>query len=233
MKKEISIDVIIPCYNEKNTIEQVIDKVQFQNLDNLKIIVVDDNSTDGSKKILQEISNEKIRIIFHDKNYGKGKSIRSGLQEANSDIIIIQDADLEYNPNDYEKILKPFLEADADIVYGSRFIGGNGYVRVHYYFHYIANKILTNLCNLFTNLNMSDMETGMKAFKRDVLKSVNLTENDFRFEPEVTIKLAKKKYKFFEIGISYNGRSYAEGKKITLKDAFKATYSIFKHGLFS
>lgn len=233
MKKEIKIDVIIPCYNEKNTILEVIKNIQQQELSNLSIIIVDDYSTDGSRELLKNIDDSKIKVIFHDKNYGKGKSIRSGLGEASSDIIIIQDADLEYSPNDYVKVLTPFLEADADIVYGSRFIGGNGYVRVHYYFHYIANKILTNLCNLFTNLNMSDMETGMKAFKRNVLKSISLSENDFRFEPEVTIKLAKKKYKFFEIGISYNGRSYAEGKKITLKDAFKATFAIFKHGLFS
>lgn len=233
MKKEIKIDVIIPCYNEKDTIPHVIKNIQKQDISNLNIIIVDDNSNDGSKDFLKNIDDPKISVLFHDKNYGKGKAIRTGLDQATSELIIIQDADLEYSPNDYRKILIPFIEADADIVYGSRFMGGNGYVRVHYYFHYIANKILTNLCNLFTNLNMSDMETGMKAFKTKVLQSVVLEENDFRFEPEVTIKLAKKKYKFFEIGISYNGRSYEEGKKITLKDAFRATYSIFKHGLFS
>jgi len=233
MKTEIKIDVIIPCYNEKNTILEVVKNIQKQEIPNLNIIIVDDYSKDGSREFLENIDDPKVKVIFHDKNYGKGKAIRTGLDAASSELIIVQDADLEYSPNDYKKILIPFIEADADIVYGSRFMGGNGYVRVHYYFHYIANKILTNLCNLFTNLNMSDMETGMKAFKLEVLKSVVLVENDFRFEPEVTIKLAKKKYKFFEIGISYNGRSYAEGKKITLKDAFRATYSIFKHGFFS
>jgi glycosyltransferase involved in cell wall biosynthesis len=233
MKTEIKIDVKIPCYNEKNTILEVVKNIQKQEIPNLNIIIVDDYSKDGSREFLENIDDPKVKVIFHDKNYGKGKAIRTGLDAASSELIIVQDADLEYSPNDYKKILIPFIEADADIVYGSRFMGGNGYVRVHYYFHYIANKILTNLCNLFTNLNMSDMETGMKAFKLEVLKSVVLVENDFRFEPEVTIKLAKKKYKFFEIGISYNGRSYAEGKKITLKDAFRATYSIFKHGFFS
>jgi glycosyltransferase involved in cell wall biosynthesis len=233
MNLKKSIDVIIPCYNEIRTIEKVISKIKNQKINNLKIIIVDDFSVDGTREYLKNINDNNIKTVFHNKNFGKGMAIRSGIAISNSDIIIIQDADLEYSPDDYNKLLTPFDEIDADIVYGSRFIGGSKYVRVHYYFHYIANKILTNLCNMFTNLNMSDMETGMKAFKSDVIKSINLTENDFRFEPEVTIKLAKKKYKFFEIGVSYNGRSYEEGKKITLIDAFKATFSIFKHGLLS
>lgn len=233
MNLKKTIDVIIPCYNEIRTIEKVIFKIKNQKINNLKIIIVDDFSVDGTREYLKNLNDNNIKTVFHIKNFGKGKAIRSGIAISKSDIIIIQDADLEYSPDDYNKLLTPFEEIDADIVYGSRFIGGSKYVRVHYYFHYIANKILTNLCNMFTNLNMSDMETGMKAFKSDVIKSVNLTENDFRFEPEVTIKLAKKKYKFFEIGVSYNGRSYEEGKKITLIDAFKATFSIFKHGLLS
>jgi glycosyltransferase involved in cell wall biosynthesis len=233
MNLKKTIDVIIPCYNEIRTIEKVIFKIKNQKINNLKIIIVDDFSVDGTREYLKNLNDNNIKTVFHNKNFGKGKAIRSGIAISKSDIIIIQDADLEYSPDDYNKLLTPFEEIDADIVYGSRFIGGSKYVRVHYYFHYIANKILTNLCNMFTNLNMSDMETGMKAFKSDVIKSVNLTENDFRFEPEVTIKLAKKKYKFFEIGVSYNGRSYEEGKKITLIDAFKATFSIFKHGLLS
>jgi len=233
MNLKKTIDVIIPCYNEIRTIEKVIFKIKNQKINNLKIIIVDDFSVDGTREYLKNINDNNIKTVFHNKNFGKGKAIRSGIAISKSDIIIIQDADLEYSPDDYNKLLTPFDEIDADIVYGSRFIGGSKYVRVHYYFHFIANKILTNLCNMFTNLNMSDMETGMKAFKSDVIKSVNLTENDFRFEPEVTIKLAKKKYKFFEIGVSYNGRSYEEGKKITLIDAFKATFSIFKHGLLS
>jgi glycosyltransferase involved in cell wall biosynthesis len=233
MNLKKTIDVIIPCYNEIGTIEKVIFKIKNQKINNLKIIIVDDFSVDGTREYLKNLNDNNIKTVFHNKNFGKGKAIRSGIAISKSDIIIIQDADLEYSPDDYNKLLTPFEEIDADIVYGSRFIGGSKYVRVHYYFHYIANKILTNLCNMFTNLNMSDMETGMKAFKSDVIKSVNLTENDFRFEPEVTIKLAKKKYKFFEIGVSYNGRSYEEGKKITLIDAFKATFSIFKHGLLS
>lgn len=233
MKLKKNIDVIIPCYNEIRTIKKVISNIKNQKIDNLKIIIVDDFSVDGTREFLKNIFDKNVITVFHEKNFGKGKAIRSGISISKSDIIIIQDADLEYSPDDYSKLLKPFEEVDADVVYGSRFIGGSKYIRVHYYFHYLANKILTNICNIFTNLNMSDMETGMKAFKSEVIKSINLTENDFRFEPEVTIKLAKKKYKFFEIGVSYNGRSYEEGKKITLIDAFRAIFSIFKHGFFS
>ena len=170
--------------------------------------------------------NEKFRIILHDHNQGKGAAIRTGIKNINGDILIIQDADLEYDPSDYNKLLTPFFETDADIVYGSRFLGGGKYVRIHFFWHYLANKILTFICNIFINLNLTDMETGYKVFKSSVIKNINIEEDSFSFEPEVTIKLARKKYKFYEVPITYNGRSYEEGKKIGLKDAFIALKTI-------
>ena len=227
------ISIIIPCFNEEKTIEQILEEIGRYKSHDKEIIIVNDCSTDNTFRILENINDQNIKILNHDKNYGKGKAIRTGMEHVSGDIVLIQDADLEYTPKDYNLLLKPFEEADADVVYGSRFLGGSGYVRLHYYFHYLANKILTNICNLFTNLNMTDMETGYKVFKRDVIKSIDLKENSFSIEPEITIKLAKKKYKFFEVGISYRGRSYSEGKKITAKDAIIALYCIFKYGLFN
>jgi len=225
------LSIIIPCYNEKKSIEEILRRVN-QSLKNYKIskyeiLIVDDFSNDGTIGILKNLENrEKIQIHYHDTNLGKGAAIHTALKYANSDITIIQDADLEYDPFDYEKLLVPFFDANADVVYGSRFLGGGKYVRIHFFWHFLANKILTFICNLFVNLNLSDMETGYKAFKTSVLKSIELKEKTFSFEPEVTIKLAKKKYKFFEVPITYNGRSYEEGKKIGLKDAFIALKTI-------
>jgi len=228
------ITIIIPCYNEERTIENVISQVELNISQNTEIIVIDDFSSDGSVEILKNIANSnRIRLIEKKLNEGKGSCIHMGLEQAKGDIIIIQDADLEYSPNDYRKLLIPFEQANADVVYGSRFLGGGRYVRVHFFWHYLANKILTFLCNLFTNLNMTDMETGYKVFKRSAIEKINLKEKSFGFEPEVTIKLAKKKYKFFEVPISYNGRSYEEGKKIGLKDAFIAVFCIIKYSLIS
>ena len=228
------ITIIIPCYNEERTIENVISQVELNISQNTEIIVIDDFSSDGSVEILKNIANSnRIRLIEKKLNEGKGSCIHMGLEQAKGDIIIIQDADLEYSPSDYRKLLIPFEQANADVVYGSRFLGGGKYVRVHFFWHYLANKILTFLCNLFTNLNMTDMETGYKVFKRSAIEKINLKEKSFGFEPEVTIKLAKKKYKFFEVPISYNGRSYEEGKKIGLKDAFIAVFCIIKYSLIS
>jgi len=228
------ITIIIPCYNEERTIENVISQVELNISQNTEIIVIDDFSSDGSVEILKNIANSnRIKLIEKKLNEGKGSCIHMGLEQAKGDIIIIQDADLEYSPSDYRKLLIPFEQANADVVFGSRFLGGGKYVRVHFFWHYLANKILTFLCNLFTNLNMTDMETGYKVFKRSAIEKINLKEKSFGFEPEVTIKLAKKKYKFFEVPISYNGRSYEEGKKIGLKDAFIAVFCIIKYSLIS
>ncbi len=221
--------IIIPCFNEIKTIKILLNRVKNNISSEDNIIIVDDGSTDGTTDFLKTIEDKNIEIIFHKNNLGKGKAIQTALDKNLNDLIIIQDADLEYNPKDYDLLLKPFLETDADIVYGSRFIGTNDYVRVHLFWHYLANKILTFICNIFTNLNMSDMETGYKSFRKEAIKSINLNEKSFGIEPEITIKLAKKKFKFYEVPISYAGRSYEDGKKIGLKDAFIAIYCIFKY----
>ena len=237
-RDSFKLSIIIPCFNEKKTIEDILKKVE-QSLENYKfsnfeIIIIDDFSNDGTKDILKKLLHkEKIQIYFHENNFGKGAAIHTALKYITGDITIIQDADLEYDPFDYNKLLVPFFETNADIVYGSRFLGGGKYVRIHFFWHYLANKILTFICNLFINLNLTDMETGYKVFKTEALKNISLKEKTFSFEPEVTIKLSKKKYKFFEVPITYNGRSYQEGKKIGLKDAFIALKTIIFYSLKS
>jgi len=237
-KDTVKLSIIIPCYNEKNTIDIIVKKV-IESLTNYKflnyeIIIVDDHSKDGTIEVIKSFKDEeKISAHFHETNLGKGAAIQTALKNVTGDIIIIQDADLEYDPFDYNKLLIPFFETNADVVYGSRFLGGGKYVRIHFFWHYLANKILTFICNLFINLNLTDMETGYKVFKTDALKSISLKEKTFSFEPEVTIKLSKKKYKFFEVPITYNGRSYQEGKKIGLKDAFIALKTIIFYSLKS
>ena len=235
-RDSFKLSIIIPCYNEKKSIEEILRRVN-QSLKNYEIskyeiLIVDDFSNDGTIGILKNLENrEKIQIHYHDTNLGKGAAIHTALKYITGDITLIQDADLEYDPLDYDKLLVPFFEVNADVVYGSRFLGGGKYVRIHFFWHYLANKILTFICNLFVNLNLSDMETGYKAFKTSALKSIELIEKSFSFEPEVTIKLSKKKYKFFEVPITYNGRSYEEGKKIGLKDAFIALKTIILYSL--
>ena len=235
-RKTFKLSIIIPCYNEKNTIQKILEKIDLSLINygfqNYEILIIDDFSNDGTKEVLKNFLNkEKIQIYFHDDNLGKGAAIHTALKHLTGNITIIQDADLEYDPFDYDKLLVPFFEANADVVYGSRFMGGGKYVRIHFFWHYLANKFLTFICNLFINLNLTDMETGYKVFKTSALKSINLKEKSFSFEPEVTIKLAKKKYKFFEVPVTYNGRSYEDGKKIGLKDAFIALKSIILYSL--
>ena len=236
MYTNINLSVVIPCYNESKTIVDVVNNVNLQTgisfLNKIEIIVVDDGSTDNSVSLLKKINLSNLKIIEHEKNKGKGAALITGFKESTGDIILIQDADKEYNPNDYEKLLSVYTKTEADVVYGSRFLGSSEYTRLHFFYHFLANKILTFICNLFTNLNMTDMETGYKTFKKSLIEKIILKEKSFGIEPELTIKLAKTKAKFFEVAISYNGRSYEEGKKIGLKDAFVAIYCIFKYSLF-
>jgi glycosyltransferase involved in cell wall biosynthesis len=230
----MKLSIIIPCYNEENTIKIIVEKVLKFNLYEKEIIIVDDCSIDNSRQIIKKLAleNSNIKFFFLEKNLGKGAALSKGFFEASGDIILTQDADLEYDPSDYPKLLKPFIDTDADIVYGSRFLGGD-YVRLHFFWHFLANKLLTLMTNIVTNLNMSDMETGYKVFKSSVIKSIKIKERSFGVEPEITVKLAKKKFVFYEVPISYKGRSYEEGKKITLKDAFVALLCIFKYRFFN
>jgi glycosyltransferase involved in cell wall biosynthesis len=235
-ENDFKLSVLIPCYNEKNTIEQIIKKVEealnLYNFLNYELIIVDDCSTDGSKEILNRIKDyPNIHIYNHQNNLGKGAALRTGINAMSGDILIIQDADLEYDPLDYKKLLLPFFEANADVVYGSRFLGGGKYVRIHFFWHYLANKLLTFICNSFINLNLTDMETGYKVFSSKAIKSFEIIENSFSVEPELTIKLARRNYKFYEVPITYNGRSYEDGKKIGLKDAFIALKAIIKYSI--
>ena len=226
------LSILIPCFNEKKTIEEIVNRINKLKDINLEIIIIDDNSNDGTKEILEKkIKNKVSQIIFNNINHGKGYCIKKGIEVAKGDTILIQDADLEYNPREYFKLIKPIKEGNADVVYGSRFIGGDER-RILFFWHTIANKLLTLLSNMFTNLNLSDMETCYKVFKKDLMKKINLKEKGFGFDPEITAKLAKQKPRIYEVGISYFGRTYEEGKKINLKDAFIVLKCIIIYNLF-
>jgi glycosyltransferase involved in cell wall biosynthesis len=233
------ISIIIPVYNEIVTLETIIKKIQqTQLIENIQkeLIVVDDGSTDGSQNIIKNLKDQNIKKIFHEKNMGKGAAIKSALQVVEGEYVLIQDADLEYDPSDYNDLLVPIVNLNADVVFGSRFITGK-YRRVLYFRHFIINKMLTFVSNLITNVNLSDMETCYKVIKTDYLKKIKLKERGFGFEPEITVKLSKlmnkNRLKFYETSISYNGRTYEEGKKITWKDGLRAIYCLIKYSFFS
>lgn len=234
----MKLSVLIPVYNEVNTLEEAVRRVRSLNLPK-EIIIVDDGSTDGSRDLLKRLEREaksapdplnEVKIHFQPINQGKGAAIRSALSHVTGDIVIIQDADLEYDPGDYMKLLEPILSGKADVVYGTRFYGGGPH-RVLFFWHYLGNQFLTLLSNVLTNLNLTDMEVGYKVFKTDVLKNIEIKSNRFGFEPEITIKVAKKKCRVYEVPISYHGRTYAEGKKITWKDGFVTLYSLIRFWL--
>ncbi|MHB8279500.1 MAG: glycosyltransferase family 2 protein [Candidatus Humimicrobiaceae bacterium] len=232
--KEKKLSVIIPCFNEKDTIEKIIDKILNVNINNIikEIIVIDDASKDGTIQILKTKIESKIsKVIYKEKNAGKGAAIRTGLENATGDYIIFQDADLEYDPEEYSRLLKPILDGHADVVYGSRFIGGYPH-RVLFYWHSKGNRFLTDFSNMFTDLNLTDMETCYKLFKREIINKIKIEENRFGLEPEITAKIARMKCKIYEVGISYYGRTYEEGKKINWKDGVRTAYVILKYGIF-
>ena len=224
------ISVIIPVFNEKQTLPLILERVKKQKP--AEIIIVDDGSNDGTGDFLKNYKAKNVKIISHHHNLGKGAAVQTGLKTATQEIVLIQDADLEYNPNEYERLLQPILDGHADVVYGSRFVGSSPH-RVLFFWHYLGNKLITFLTDVFANLNLTDIETGFKAFRKEALDSIKIEEDDFGIEPEITIKLARKKWKFYEVGISYYGRGYAEGKKIRWTDGLKAILTIIKHGLFS
>lgn len=223
------LSIIIPCYNEASTIKELVDSVINAPGPNKELIIVDDGSKDGTRDILQSLKGkENVKVILHKANQGKGAALRTGFQAATGDICIVQDADLEYDPKEYPLVIEPIIQGKADVVFGSRFQSGRPH-RVVYFWHRVGNGILTLLSNIFTDLNLTDMETCYKAFKTEVIQSINIEENRFGFEPEVTAKIAKKNLRIYEVGISYYGRTYAEGKKIGWKDGIRAIYCIIKY----
>ena len=224
----MKLSVVVPCYNEEKTIQIIIDKILNEKSIEKEIIIVDDFSKDKSREILKSFNYDNVKILYNDKNYGKGYSVRQGINFSSGDLIIIQDADLEYDPQDYRAMINPIINGYADVVFGSRFLGSQEH-RVLFFWHKIGNSLLTLMSNIFSNLNLTDMECGFKAFDAKTLKRIQLKENRFGFEPEITLKIAKLKVNIYEVGVKYFGRTYDEGKKITWKDGFSAIRCIIKY----
>ena len=221
------MSVVVPCYDERDTVLTLLKRVADSPWVR-EIVVVDDGSTDGTRQILGDVDSATVRVVFHERNMGKGAALRTGFREATSDYVIVQDADLEYDPNEFGELLAPILDDKADVVYGSRFQSGRPH-RVLYFWHSLGNKLLTLASNMFTGLNLSDMETCYKLFRREVIQSITIEEDRFGFEPEITAKVAKGGWRIYEVGVSYSGRTYADGKKIGRRDAVRALYCIVRY----
>ena len=228
----MKLTVVIPCYNEIDTIRAVVDRVREAGNFEKEIIIVDDASKDGTEEVLRrDIEPTVEKVIYHDRNMGKGAALRSGFKMATGDVVVVQDADMEYDPEEFQLLMAPIEAGKADVVYGSRFVGSRAH-RVVYFWHMVGNRFLTMLSNMFTNINLTDMETCYKMFRREVIQSIEIEEDRFGFEPEITAKVAREGYRIYEVGISYYGRTYAEGKKIGWKDGFRAIYAILKYNLW-
>ena len=225
----MKLSIVIPCYNECATIQQIVDAVKSSPVRDKEIVIVDDCSTDGTQEILRTVIISQVdKILFHEVNQGKGAALRTGFKHVTGDVVIVQDADMEYDPQEYPMLMEPIEKGRADVVFGSRFIGSDAH-RVLYFWHSVANRMLTLASNMFTNLNLTDMETCYKCFKREVIQSIDLQEKRFGIEPELASKVAKGRWRIYEVGISYSGRTYDEGKKIGPKDAFRAIYCVIKY----
>ena len=232
VRQSLTLSVVIPCYNELQTIEGIVSAVQAAPVESIEIIVVDDASTDGSIDVLKSVIEPLVaRVIYHERNQGKGAALRTGFAAATGDMVVVQDADLEYDPQEYPMLIAPIVDDKADVVFGSRFQGHHAH-RVVYFWHYVGNQMLTLLSNMLTNINLTDMETCYKVFRREIIQSITIEEDRFGFEPEVTAKIAKMGCRIYEVGISYYGRTYAEGKKIGWRDGMRAVWCILKYNLF-